>query len=196
MLKVKNNYQEKNYTMKDTIDIELLKYPIGKFISPLEFSKANLSLWIQTLEALPSRIEKEVNGLSKLQLDTPYREGGWTIRQVVFHLGDSHMNSYCRFKLAMTEEQPEIRPYFEDRWAGLEDAKTAEVDESCEFLNALHVRWVRFLKNLEDADWARTFFHPETKKEFNLKTTLALYAWHSEHHLHHIIRLKERNNWM
>ncbi len=196
MLKVKNIYQVKNFRMKDTIDIELLKYPIGKFKSPLEFSRGNLLLWIQTLETLPSRIEKEVNGLSKLQLDTPYREGGWTIRQVVFHLGDSHMNSYCRFKLAMTEEKPEIRPYFEERWADLEDAKTAEVTDACAFLKTLHSRWVCFLKKLSDADWDRTFYHPESKKEFNLKTTLALYAWHSEHHLHHIIRLKERNNWM
>ncbi|HNQ62310.1 MAG TPA: putative metal-dependent hydrolase [Bacteroidia bacterium] len=182
--------------MKEVPEIEVLKYPIGRFKTPSDFSGANLKMWTQTLESFPELLKKEVENLSQTQLDTPYREGGWTIRQVVHHLGDSHLNCYCRFKLAMTEDKPEIRPYFEDRWTDLEDAKSADVTEACMFLELLHLRLVRFLKTLSAVDWDRKFYHPEYKKEFDLKTTLASYAWHSEHHLHHIIRLKERNNWI
>ena len=176
-------------------DLDSLRYPIGKFVVPDSYPKKNLESWIQQISMLPKQLYTEVSHLSQEQLDTPYRDGGWSIRQVVHHLADSHMNSYCRFKLALTEETPAIRPYHEDRWALLEDGKNAPVEISLKLLDALHTRWVYMLERMTDTDWERKFFHPESKREFELKTILALYAWHSEHHLQHIVQLKKRMNW-
>jgi hypothetical protein len=177
------------------IDTDKLRFPVGKFKMPAEYSNENISEWIKIISELPLRLRKAVDKLDDAQLDTPYREGGWTVRQVVHHLADSHLNSYCRFKLALTEDTPVIRPYLEEKWAELEDAKYAGVELSLNLLEALHNRWVCFMKKMTPSDWERTFFHPESKKEFMLKSILALYAWHSEHHLQHILRLKERMKW-
>jgi len=178
-----------------TIEIEKLKYPIGKFKSPSAFSAEETNGWIRTIEALPAKLRKVVSTLNDDQLDTPYRDGGWTVRQVIHHLADSHLNSYIRFKLAMTEDHPTIKPYHEDRWAELQEAKHAPSEISLSLLEALHTRWVIFLKTLSQDDLKRTFHHPESKRDYQLGVILALYAWHSEHHLAHIISLMERKGW-
>ena len=178
-----------------TMEIEKLKYPVGKFIPPKEFSKAKTEEWIHAIEELPGKLRETVSKLNDEQLDTPYRDGGWTVRQVVHHLVDSHLNSYIRFKLAMTEDHPTIKPYHEERWAELYEAKHAPVGVSLAMLEALHERWVLFLKNLSEEDLKRTFHHPESKRDFELRTILALYAWHGNHHLAHITSLMERKGW-
>jgi hypothetical protein len=179
----------------NTEESEKLKYPIGKFSAPKEFSKGLYAQWIETIAGLPGKLKSGVNALNDAQLDTPYREGGWTVRQVVHHLADSHMNSYIRFKLAMTEDLPTIKPYFEERWAELDEAKNAPVELSLSLLEALHARWVVFLRTLSEDDLKRKFHHPESKKDFELRSILALYAWHCNHHLAHITSLKERKGW-
>jgi hypothetical protein len=132
-----------------------------------------------------------VKGLSAQQLDTPYREGGWTVRQVVHHVPDSHLNSYIRFKLALTEEDPTIRPYMEDRWAELPEAKTAPIELSLSLLEDLHKRWMLMLRAIQPAEWKRTFRHPEIGP-MTLEKNLALYAWHGRHHVAHVTALRER----
>ena len=176
-------------------EIENLKYPIGKFLPPREYSEKMFDEWIQTIEELPKKLRKAIQHLNDEQLDTPYRDGGWTVRQVVHHLADSHMNAYIRFKLAMTEDLPTVKPYFEDRWAELEDAKHGPVEISLNLLEALHKRWVYFLRTLNDDDLKRKFHHPETKKDNELRLILALYSWHSKHHLAHITTFAERKRW-
>jgi uncharacterized damage-inducible protein DinB len=135
-----------------------------------------------------------VKGLSAQQLDTPYREGGWTVRQVVHHVPDSHLNSYIRFKLALTEEDPTIRPYMEDRWAELPEAKTAPIELSLSLLEDLHKRWMLMLRAIQPAEWKRTFRHPEIGP-MTLEKNLALYAWHGRHHVAHVTALRERMGW-
>lgn len=174
--------------------MEELKYPIGRFKFDGEVNREKIESWIGEIETLPQRLRKALEGLSEEQLDTPYRSGGWSVRQVVHHLGDSHLNSYVRFKLALTEECPRIKPYYEDRWAELPDARTAEVEDSLAFLEILHKRWVKLLRSLKDADWQREFDHPESGLN-SLAKTLALYAWHGNHHLAHVIGLRERMGW-
>ncbi|REJ81384.1 MAG: putative metal-dependent hydrolase [Bacteroidetes bacterium] len=181
--------------MSQTLVDDAVRYPIGKFKTPESYTDDDFRKWIHAIDHLPSALKKAVTGLSDSQLDTPYRDDGWTIRQVVHHLADSHMNSYCRFKLALTEEIPSIRPYFEDRWAKQADAKHAPVDVSLKLLEALHQRWVYFLRSMGPKDWERKFYHPESRKEFELRTILALYAWHGEHHLNHILNLKKKMGW-
>jgi len=129
-------------------------------------------------------------------MDTPYREGGWTLRQVVHHCADSHMNAFCRFKLAMTEEKPVIKPYEEARWAALADSKNLPVDASLAILKGLHERWTVLMKSLREAERHRTFIHPEHGREISLQETIGLYAWHGEHHLAHITSLKKARNWL
>ena len=178
-----------------TTEIENQKYPIGKFSAPLEYSGKLIDEWIRTIEELPKKLREEVRNLNDEQLDTPYREGGWTVRQVIHHLPDSHLNAYIRFKLAVTEDLPTIKPYLEKRWAELEDAKQAPAEVSLALLEALHQRWVSFLRTLNEEDLKRKFHHPESKKDIELRSTLTLYAWHSRHHLAHITSLKERKGW-
>lgn len=178
-----------------TENIELLKYPIGKFIAPASVSSDQIASWIGELEALPSRIREAVVGLNDEQLDTSYRPGGWTLRQVIHHIPDSHMNAYIRFKLAVTQDHPTILPYMEDRWAELEDGKNAPIAVSLDLIESIHKRWTMFLRSLNEAQFSRTYFHPENQKTFILHNVLGMYAWHGEHHLQHILKTKQSNNW-
>jgi uncharacterized damage-inducible protein DinB len=174
---------------------ENLRYPTGRFKPPVEFSKERYEEWMQAIDRLPEKLADAVKNLNDEQLDTPYREGGWTVRQVIHHMADSHMNAYMRFKLAVTEDLPVIKPYYEERWAELKDAKHAPVDISLSLLEALHKRWVLFLQALTEDDLKRKFHHPESKKDFELRAILALYAWHCNHHLAHITSLIKREGW-
>lgn len=167
-------------------DLEKLKYPIGKYIPPSPITRDHIRLWTNELSELPQLIENAAGHLSPAQLETAYRPDGWSVRQVVHHLADSHINAYTRFRLAMTEDNPTIRPYYEDRWANLEDAKSADVQLSIAILKAVHERLVVFIKSLEYAHFSRTYFHPETQKQSTLGFLLGNYAWHGKHHLAHI----------
>ena len=177
------------------MDIEQLKYPIGKYKRPETITPSHISEWIDEIEILPGRLKKTVNGLSEMQLETPYREGGWTVRQVVHHVPDSHMNAYIRFKWSLTEDKPTIKLYFESKWAELDDGKNSPVDVSLSLLEALHRRWVLLLRSMSPADFKRTFIHPDQGKELSLEHLAGMYAWHGQHHLAHIQRLKERMKW-
>lgn len=177
-------------------NLELLRYPIGKFSAPGNVLPEDRERWIQTLEKLPQQMRSAVLNLDDEKLDTPYREGGWTVRQVVHHVPDSHLNAYCRFKLALTEENPTIRPYLEDRWAELPDSRQAPIADSLDLLDSMHRRWVTLLRNMNEAEFKRTFYHPESKVTRSLEVVLCLYDWHSRHHLAHITSLKTRMGWM
>jgi hypothetical protein len=171
-----------------------LRYPIGKFQyegPPTEEQKQN---YLTDLELAPANFRAALKGLSPEQLDTPYRPGGWTVRQLAHHVPDSHLNAYIRFKLALTEDNPTIKPYAEDRWAQLADTPATPVDVSLSLLEALHTRWTKLLRSLRSEDWNRTFRHPELG-QVPLEKSLALYAWHGRHHVAHITGLRERNGW-
>ena len=168
-----------------------LRYPIGRFEFDGEVSERQRREWIAAIAETPARLREAVKGLSEQQLDTPYRPGGWTLRQVVHHLPDSHLNSYVRYRLALTEDEPTIKPYAEARWAELADARTGPVEPSLALLEALHDRWVRLLNSLSPADWARTFRHPE-RGISTLDRTLGLYAWHGRHHVAQIVSALKR----
>ena len=180
--------------MITTTDIEQLKFPIGKFSKPDSFTKELLALFISDIESFPQKLQQEVAHLNGQQLDTPYRPEGWTIRQVVHHCADSHMNSIIRFKLALTEEQPVIKPYFEDKWAELPDYKLP-IEPSLLLLEGLHFRWTILLKSFKEADLEKKFIHPEHSKEFRLNEAIGMYAWHCNHHLAHVTELKKREGW-
>ena len=171
-----------------------LQYPIGRFEFPREVSSEDRARFIQEIAETPANLRAAVAGLSGEQLDTPYRPGGWTVRQVVHHVPDSHMNSYVRFRLALTEEEPTIKPYDEARWAELADARTAGIETSLALLETLHERWVLLLRALSDEDFRRQFRHPELGV-VSLEKNLALYAWHGRHHVAHITSLRERMGW-
>ncbi len=174
---------------------ELLRYPIGRFVASDKITKADRELFINDIESIPDKIKAAVAGLTDQQLDTRYRPDGWTLRQVVHHLPDSHLNSYIRFKWAVTESQPIIKAYDEKDWAGLSDATTAPVEISIAMLAGIHGRWVWFLRSLKESDWKKCFTHPETNKLIPLDKNLSLYAWHGKHHLGHILALKKNKNW-
>ncbi len=175
--------------------IELLKYPVGRFELKSGYSASERKVHIDTLRNLPHLLTEAVQNLTDQQLDTHYRDGGWTIRQVVHHLADSHINSYTRFKLAVTENNPMIRPYLEDRWALTPDGIHGPVNLSLELLRALHARLVWFLEKLPEEFWTRTFRHPESGITYTVESAVAMYAWHSKHHLAHITTLKTRMGW-
>lgn len=170
------------------------RYPIGKYI-PQPFSQTLLQQWILDIQYLPQHIETAVANLDANQLHTPYREGGWTVHQVVHHLADSHMNSFIRFKLALTETKPTIKPYDEVAWAAMPDVTLVPINMSITLLHALHNRWTVLLKNITTNEFDNTIIHPETNREMTVWFLLGLYAWHSRHHTAHITALKERMNW-
>ncbi|MFZ5824192.1 MAG: YfiT family bacillithiol transferase [Bacillota bacterium] len=171
-----------------------LCYPVGRFVRPEGITGADIQGWIGELAQAPSLLRKAVEGLTDEQLDTPYREGGWTVRQVVHHLADSHLNSYTRFKLALTEEQPTIKAYDEAAWAELPEAREAPVSISLALLDALHDRWVRMLRAMGPEEFNRTFQHPDSGV-LRLDLVTGLYAWHCRHHIAHITGLRERMGW-
>jgi DinB superfamily len=171
-----------------------LRYPIGPFEWRGENSAEDRRRYLDEIEEAPARLRSAVAGLDNQQLDTPYRPGGWNVRQVVHHLPDSHLNSYVRFRLALTEDEPTIKPYDESRWAELTDARTAPVEISLAFIESLHRRWMVLLRSLTPADFARQFRHPELGV-VSLDRNLALYAWHGRHHVAHITSLRERMGW-
>jgi hypothetical protein len=172
-----------------------LRYPIGKFLRPDgSLTGDERRAFVTQIDEAPAKMRAAVAGLNDQQLDTPYRPGGWTVRQAVHHVADSHMNAFTRFKLALTEDVPTIKPYFEARWAELADAK-GPIAPALDLLEALHKRWVVLLQSLGPTDWQREFLHPEHNKKMSLDQTLALYGWHSRHHVAHITSLRERNSW-
>ena len=171
-----------------------LRYPIGTFTRPSDVTDAARQQYIEEIAATPTHLRAAVDGLSDDQLDTPYRPDGWTVRQVVHHLPDSHLNAYVRCKWALTEDDPPIKTYDEKAWAELVEARTAPIDLSLALLDALHARWVLFLRALPEADFAQAVQHPEWGR-VNLDMFLALYAWHGRHHVAHITSLRERMGW-
>jgi hypothetical protein len=171
-----------------------LSYPIGRFTPDPSPTPETRARHIGEIAALPARMRKAVAGLTEEQLNTPYREGGWTVRQVVHHVPDSHVNAYIRCKLALTEEIPTIKPYDQSAWANLQDSVLTPVDVSLSFLEAIHARWVTLLRALKAEDFKRQFKHPETGMQ-TIDSTVGLYAWHSNHHLAHITGLRERRGW-
>lgn len=171
------------------------RYPIGRFERRDSLTPAERRACIEQIAAVPQNMRNAIRGLSEKQLDTPYREGGWSVRQVVHHVPDSHLNAYVRVKLALTEDKPTIKPYDEDAWAKLADSRSTPVDTSLQMLEALHTRWVGLLRSMKDDDFRRTFQHPEYEGDFTLDGLVALYAWHGRHHVGHITSLRERMGW-
>lgn len=180
--------------MKETETLDP-RYPIGRFQFDGDAAAGKREQWIEQIAAAPARLRAAVTGLTAAQLDTPYRDGGWTVRQVVHHLPDSHLNAYTRIKLALTEEAPTIKPYEEARWAELPDARAGEIEPSLLLLESLHQRWLMLLRQLKPHDFDRQFRHPEHGRTFRLGETLALYAWHGRHHVAHITALRKRKGW-
>ena len=170
------------------------RYPIGRWQRPPELDDLSLSYALETLGELPQTLRVAVEDLDEDLLDTPYREGGWTVRQVVHHLADSHSNMYLRIRLALTEDAPTIRPYDEKAWAALHDAEAAPVEWSLELVEALHARLLMLLRSLTPAQWARTYVHPENGV-MRLDEVASLYAWHGRHHVAHITALRTRRGW-
>jgi uncharacterized damage-inducible protein DinB len=174
--------------------MEDLRYPIGRFLAEADATEEKRQRWIHEIASAPDKLRAAVQGLSAERLDSPYRHGGWTVRQVAHHLPDSHLNGYVRFKLALTEQEPTIKPYDEAAWAELADGRTAPIEISLALLESLHRRWVLLLRSLPPADFARPFRHPEMGR-LNLETYLQMYAWHGRHHVAHITTLRERMGW-
>jgi hypothetical protein len=174
--------------------MEDLRFPVGKFHYEGTPSPQQKQVFLEEIVQTPAKLRSAVAGLAAAQLDTAYRPGGWTVRQVVHHVPDSHLNSYMRFKLALTEDEPTIKTYAEDRWAELADSKATPIEVSLTLLDSLHDRWVRLLRSLTPEEWKRTFRHPELGP-MTLEKTLALYAWHGRHHVAHITELRKRMAW-
>ena len=174
-----------------TID---LRYPIGQFKRPESYTDASRAAAIAIIADTPKQLRAAVKGLSDKQLDTPYRDGGWTVRQLAHHVPDSHMNAYVRTRLALTEENPTIKPYDEKKWSELADARTCPIEPSLAMLEAIHERWVALLKSLEPAEFSREFVHPEHGPR-SLDWMVALYAWHGPHHVAHVTELRKRERW-
>src|SRR5687767_13131040 len=175
-------------------ELENLRYPVGRFSWPLHVTDEEIKEAIATIEALPGKLKKAVSDLNDSQLDTPYREGGWTIRQVVHHIADSLMNAFIRFKLALSEDIPTVKPYNETEWAEHPDAKTLPPEHSLRIIEGVHARWKVLMQNMSEADWNKQYNHPQYGT-FELKKVARQYSWHSEHHLAHIIELFRRKGW-
>jgi len=177
------------------MDLEQLRYPIGQFRSQGSYTLAEVKSNIQIISALPSRFINLLGGWDDEKYNTPYRPDGWTIRQLVHHVADSHINAYTRCRLALTEDNPVIKPYDEAAWAELPDGKAAQVELSLQLMRYVHLRWILLLNSMQDAELARTYTHPETGRVFRMDEVIANYAWHSEHHYQHAFQLAARNNW-
>lgn len=171
-----------------------LRYPIGRLKRVASLTERERAAAIDSIDATPIRLRAALLGLTPEQLDTPYRPGGWSVRQLVHHIADSHLNSYVRFKLALTEDNPAIKTYDEARWAELEDGRTTPVEVSLALIEALHDRWVRLLRSLKPEDFARTLVHPD-HGPMSLDSLLNLYDWHGKHHIAHITELRKRMRW-
>ena len=174
--------------------MEDLRYPIGKY-EPKPFSQKQLEEWLIDIQFLPQHLENAVTNLDEHQLNTPYRPGGWTVRQLLHHVADSHANAYIRFKLGLTEDNPTIKPYDEEAWAKLIDTAVVPINVSLTLLHALHTRWIEILKAIELEQWERTVVHPEHGRQMTLWFLLGMYAWHSRHHTAHVTSLRERMGW-
>jgi hypothetical protein len=172
-----------------------LRYPVGRYEPPTAPTPADRDHWIAEIAELPTRFRAALDGLGAAQLDTPYRPGGWTVRQLAHHVPDSHMNAYTRFKLALTEPEPTIKPYDEGRWAELPDVQAVDPAVSLALLDALHVRWVALLRGMTPDDWQRGFRHPEHGRVMRLDHALGMYEWHGRHHTAHVTGLRERSGW-
>ncbi len=170
------------------------RYPIGKYLVQ-PYSEDLKKEWLRDIKFLPNDLELALQNLDEHELDTPYREGGWSIKQLVHHIADSHMNAYIRFKLALTEDNPTIKTYEEKDWANLYDVFTVPINVSVTLLHALHRRWHATLVELNEGQWERTVFHPEHKKRISLWELLGMYAWHGRHHVAHITSLKAQKGW-
>ena len=170
------------------------RYPTGKYETK-PYSIEQLQEWLSAIQDLPVQMEYSIHNLDDAQLNTPYREGGWTVKQLVHHVADSHMNAYIRFKLGLTEDHPAIKTYHEELWAEMADTKNLPINISLTLLHALHRRWYEILKNMSETDFQRTLFHPEYKKEMSLWYLLGMYAWHGRHHVAHVTRLREMKGW-
>jgi len=175
--------------------MDILKYPIGHFELPEELTPKILSNWINDISTFPEKLQQEIKDLSSEQIDTPYRPDGWNIRQVVHHCADSHMNSFIRLKLSLTEDTPTIKPYYEERWAKLSDSIHYPVESSVKIIEGIHERWTILLNNMTHQDFKRSYLYPCSDKEVSLLEMTGLYAWHCNHHLAHITNLKERKGW-
>ncbi|MHB8302602.1 MAG: YfiT family bacillithiol transferase [Acidobacteriaceae bacterium] len=181
--------------MKDASVNDDLRYPIGKFAWPTHLSIDERAAAVQSIAGAPGDLRDAIDGLYESQIETPYREGGWTVRQTIHHVADSHMQAVARTRLALTEEWPTITPYKENLWAELADVRSVPVETSLQLLDALHARWVALLDSLPDADWTeRGYKHPESGNQ-TLEQIVALYAWHGRHHTAHITALRERMGW-
>lgn len=176
-------------------DLASLQYPIGRFSWDVECSPALRDERLRVIEATPAELRRAVSGLAEDQLDTPYRPDGWTVRQVVHHYADDHMNSYIRFKLALTEDSPTIKPYSEPLWGELPDARTGPIEASLILLTGLHQRWVAAWRALAPDDWTRCFVHPRSGKSVSLDVLAAMYDWHGRHHIAQIRSLRARRGW-
>lgn len=174
---------------------ENLRYPIGKFVFQGSYTPTEIKSNIQIISALPSKFINLLGGWTEDQYNTPYRPGGWTIRQLIHHVADSHINAYTRCRLALTEDNPVIRPYEEGLWAELPDAKAAPVELSLQLIRYVHLRWVLLLNSMGESELARTYVHPASGRTFRMDEVIANYAWHSEHHYQHAYQLAARNNW-
>lgn len=172
-----------------------LRYPIGRFKPTPAPVAADRREWIKAIEEAPAQLREAVKGLADSQLDTPYRDGGWTVRQVVHHVPDSHMNAYIRTCLALTENEPTIRPYDENAWSNLTFARLGPIDISLDLLSALHTRWLGVLRGMSEADFARRLIHPENDRLMTTSELVEHYAWHGRHHIAHVRGLREREGW-
>lgn len=170
------------------------RYPIGKY-EPRPFSEKQRDEWLADIQFLPEEVERAILNLDEAQLQTPYRDGGWTVQQLVHHLADSHMNAFIRFRLGLTEENPTIKPYDENEWAKLADVNTVPINVSLTLLHALHQRMYATIKGLSPEQWERTIVHPEHNRQMSLWMLLGLYAWHGRHHTAHITSLREQKGW-
>lgn len=176
--------------------LEHKKYPIGKFQQPEKVTDVDIDKHIKVIKDFPAKLKNLVENLNDDQLDIQYREGGWKIRQLIHHLADSHMNSFMRFKLALTEDNPTIKPYDEAKWAELQDSFSMDIKSSLQILKGLHKRWVYEMKSLTNKEYEHTFFHPEQNRKISLKESLAFYSWHCDHHFAHIENIIREKGWL